>query len=75
MGAGGILLLAGSYLVAIRHLGLGFCYATVTSLALVLLTIAAAVVFDERPTLSSFVGISLVLLRILFLTYGEYIRS
>lgn len=72
VGAGGILL--GSYLVAIRQLGLGFCYATVTSLALVLLTITAAVVFDERLTLSSVVGISLVLLGILVLTYGEYFR-
>ena len=71
-GCRGVLL--GSCVVAIRQLGLGFCYATVTSLALVLLTIAAAVVFDERLTLSSVVGISLVLLGILVLTNGEYFR-
>jgi multidrug transporter EmrE-like cation transporter len=70
--AGGILL--ASYVVAIRQLGLGYCYATVTSLALVLLTIAAAVVLGERLTLTSVVGVSLVLLGVLCLTYGEYSR-
>lgn len=72
VGAGGILL--ASYVVAIRQLGLGYCYATVTSLALVLLTISAAVVLGERLTLTSVAGVSLVLLGVLCLTYGEYSR-
>lgn len=69
MFSGGVLL--GSYLVAIRSLGLGFSYATVTSLALVLITTTATFVLDERPTPATFLGIALVLLGIVVLTYVE----
>ena len=49
----GIILLA-SYLVAIRDIGLGFSYALVTSVALVLITISAAIAFQERLSPSDF---------------------
>src|SRR5580693_1930731 len=43
----GIVLL-GSYIFAIRYIGLGLSYAIVTSVTLVLVTISAAFVFQER---------------------------
>lgn len=68
--AGGVLL--GSYLIAIRQLGLGFCYATVTSLALVLITLSAALVLQEPLTKPSVLGLGLIMLGILVLTYVEW---
>lgn len=52
--------LLASYLVAIRHVGLGVSYATVTSVALVLVTVLASIVFGETLTLVSIAGVTLI---------------
>jgi small multidrug resistance pump len=65
------LVLLASYLVAIRQIGLGLCYATVTSLALVLITVAAAFVFEERLTMASVVGIALIIFGLGVLAYAD----
>lgn len=66
----GFVLLA-SYLVAIRTLRLGFCYAIVTSAALVLITISGAFAFRERVNAMTFVGTGLIVLGIAALRSGE----
>ena len=53
--------LLGSYLVAIKNIGLGTSYAMVTTLALVIITITAAFIFNERITGLKVVGITLIL--------------
>lgn len=52
--------LLASYLVAIRYVGLGVSYATVTSVALVLITVLASMVFGETLTLASIAGVTLI---------------
>lgn len=66
----GIILL-GSYLVAIREIGLGFSYALVTSVALVLITISAAIAFKESLNLMTFAGMGLIILGIAVLTFAR----
>lgn len=65
-----IILLA-SYVVAIRELGLGFCYAIVTSAALILVTMSGALAFHERLSTSTFLGIGFVMLGIAVLTSSQ----
>ncbi len=60
--AAGILL--ASYLLAIRDIGLGISYAVVTSAALVLVTISAAVAFHEPISSATIVGIGLIMMGI-----------
>jgi small multidrug resistance pump len=67
--AGGILL--ASYLLAIRSIGLGISYAVVTSAALVLVTISAAVAFHERISAATIVGMGLIMLGIAVLAYTQ----
>jgi small multidrug resistance pump len=66
----GVVLLA-CYLLAIRDLGLGLSYAILTSVALVLVTISAAIAFQERLSPMTFVGIGLIVVGIAVLTSVE----
>jgi small multidrug resistance pump len=63
--------LLASYLLAIRDIGLGVSYAIVTSCALVLITITAAVVFQERLTFLVFLGLGLIVSGIIVLVSVE----
>ena len=71
IGSGAAIVLLLSYLVAIRDLGLGASYAIVTSLALVMVRISAAYVFQERLNLASILGMTLVVLGIAVLVVNE----
>jgi small multidrug resistance pump len=66
----GVILLA-SYLLAIRDIGLGFSYAIVTSVALVLVTISAAIAFQERMSLTTVIGIGLIMVGIAVLGLAQ----
>jgi multidrug transporter EmrE-like cation transporter len=66
----GVVLLA-CYLLAIRDLGLAFSYAILTSVALVLVTISAAIAFQERLSPMTFLGIGLIVVGIAVLTSTE----
>jgi quaternary ammonium compound-resistance protein SugE len=75
--AGGVsgLILLGSYLVAIRTIDLGIAYAAVTSLALVLLTAASALLFGEQLDVRKLIGIALVISGITLLTVKTTMTS
>lgn len=64
--------LLGSYLLAIRDIQLGFCYAVVTSFALVIITVVAHFVFQERMTLTTVIGTALVVAGIAVLASKEF---
>ena len=68
--AGGVsgCILLGSYLSAIRTIDLGIAYAAVTSLALVLLTAASALLFGEQMDVRKLIGIALVISGVTLLT-------
>jgi multidrug transporter EmrE-like cation transporter len=72
VGAGCVLL--ASYLLAIRDVGLGFSYAVVTSLTLVLVTVAAAWLFEERLSAMVISGVLLVVLGIAILTGAQLMK-
>jgi multidrug transporter EmrE-like cation transporter len=67
----GIALLA-CYSFAIRHISLGYCYAFVTSVTLILLTVTAGFIFQERLNFPVFTGIGLIVFGILILTWAEF---
>jgi multidrug transporter EmrE-like cation transporter len=64
-------MLFGSYVLAIRDLGLGLSYAVVTSLTLVLVTVTAAIAFQERLGLTTFIGIGLIIVGLAILVTPE----
>ena len=74
LGVCAAVVLLGSFLVAIRELGIGISYATVTSLALVLITLLAAMIFKEPLNLAVFVGIALIVSGIVVLMAAQAIR-
>jgi multidrug transporter EmrE-like cation transporter len=74
LGVCAAVLLLGSFLVAIRELGIGISYATVTSLALVLITLLAAMIFKEPLNLMVVVGIALIVSGIVVLMVAQAAR-
>jgi multidrug transporter EmrE-like cation transporter len=66
--------LLANYVLAIRDIGLGFSYAIVTSLSLVLVTITSAIAFQERLNLTIFVGMGLIIFRIAILASAIHHR-
>ena len=62
----GVVLL-GSYVIAIREIGLAVSYATVTCFSLVLVVAFAAILFQERFDLTTIIGIVLVISGIIVL--------
>ena len=59
------------YLLAIREIGLGVAYATVTSSALVLITVAASLLLHERLSAWDALGIGLVIAGVFVLVRAE----
>ncbi len=71
VGIGAAILLLVCYLIAIREIGLGVAYASVTSVALVLITVSASFILGERLTLMTILGMALVILGIAILVRAE----
>jgi spermidine export protein MdtJ len=69
VGASAVLL--GSYLLALRQIGLAASYAVVTSSALVAISIASQLVFGERITVAKAIGIIAVVLGLFLIVREE----
>lgn len=71
--SGGIssILLLLFYLTALRGLGLGTSYATVTSSALVLITVVSSFIFNEQITLTRGLGVLFIIIGLILMINSE----
>lgn len=65
------IILIASYLLAIKQIGLSTSYATVTTLALVLLTVFSAYLFGDKINIYKAIGIFLIVAGIITMMYSE----